>query len=936
VNARPLRFAALVLLLAFAALPLAAADIQIFVADGAGVGFNDTTPATPVGGNMGTTVGAQRLIVFQEAARIWGALLPSTVTIKVSSSFTGLTCSASTAVLGSAGTTTAHANFAGAPFTNTWYNKPEADKLSGTSLGTNPNSIQASFNSDLGKTTPACLTGTFFYLGLDNNHGFNINLLSVVLHEFGHGLGFTSAADETGKFIGSGTNQFPGAFDRFLFDATAGKTWDQMATDADRLASSTNTGNLQWNGPRGAVYANAYMSKRPRLLVSAPAAAVGIYVVGSADFGPPLSSQNVSGQIVAGLSNSTTDGCNAITSNVSGSIALIDRGTCNFTVKVKNAQNAGAIAAIIVDNLAQGVAGMSGTDPTITIPSVRIMLADGTKLRANLPASASLGLDSAQYAGADASGRLLMYSPNPYESGSSVSHWDTTASPNLLMEPNISSDLGSTVDATLAAFQDIGWFLGSTAIPTTYVLPSSAHASGANGAFYTTDLTITNTGTFDSTFTLKFLGHDQDGTSGADVMRTLAAGHTVTFTDVLGSLFGVGSAGGYGAIRINADSSALKILSQTSTPPPSGIGTFGQAVPAQGGNDFVTTAAPKLLFPLRQDGAFRTNVVLANTTESPAHVDLQLFTAGGTLLGTRGYDLDPLGMHQIGTVILEIGGPGADGTSNAVLQVSTPTANARIATYAAVIDQTTNDPRTVLPATLGTLGTNGNWLLPSSAHAPGKNSAFYTTDLTIANTDSTMASVTLKFLGHEKDGRTGPEAVRTIPGNGAIALMDVLGSVFGISSDYGSILVTPTTANVKVVSQTSTPPPDGNGTFGQSVPAFGAADFVTLAAPRALVGLQEDAAFRTNAVIANATDQPAHVDLTLKSETGATLATGSYDLQPYEMRQIGTVITTLGGPSLQGTANAALWVSTTTPGARIATYAAVIDNNTSDPRTILP
>jgi hypothetical protein len=933
VNARPLRFAALVLLLAFAALPLAAADIQIFVADGAGVGFNDTTPATPVGGNMGTTVGAQRLIVFQEAARIWGALLPSTVTIKVSSSFTGLTCSASTAVLGSAGTTTVHANFAGAPFTNTWYNKPEADKLSGTSLGTNPNSIQASFNSDLGKTTPACLTGTFFYLGLDNNHGFNINLLSVVLHEFGHGLGFTSAADETGKFIGSGTNQFPGAFDRFLFDATAGKTWDQMATDADRLASSTNTGNLQWNGPRGAVYANAYMSKRPRLLVSAPAAAVGIYVVGSADFGPPLSSQNVNGQIVAGLSNSATDGCNAITSNVSGNIALIDRGNCFFTVKVKNAQNAGAAGVIVVDNQEQGVAGMSGTDPTITIPSVRVTLADGTKLRANLPASASLGLDSAQYAGADASGRLLMYSPNPYESGSSVSHWDTTASPNLLMEPNISSDLGSTVDATLAAFQDIGWFLGSTAIPTTYVLPSSAHAPGQN-SFYTTDLAITNAGTFDSTFRLKFLGHDQDGRTGPEVVRTVAAGATATYPDVLGSVFGLSS--DYGALRINADSNQLRIVSQTSTPPPSGPGTFGQAVPAQSGNDFVTTAAPKLLFPLRQDGAFRTNVVLANTTESPAHVDLQLFTAGGTLLGMRGYDLDPLGMHQIGLVILEIGGPGADGTSNAVLQVSTPTANARIATYAAVIDQTTNDPRTVLPATLGTLGTNGNWLLPSSAHAPGKNSAFYTTDLTIANTDSTTASVTLKFLGHEKDGRTGPEAVRTIPGNGAIALTDVLGSVFGISSDYGSILVTPTTANVKVVSQTSTPPPDGNGTFGQSVPAFGAADFVTLAAPRALVGLREDAAFRTNAVIANATDQPAHVDLTLKSETGATLATKPYDLQPYEMRQIGTVITTLGGPGLQGTADAALWVSTTTPGARIATYAAVIDNTTNDPRTILP
>src|SRR5437899_2303372 len=53
----------------------------------AGVGFNDTTPATPVGGNAGTTIGQQRLNVFQRAADIWGALLDSKIDIPVDASF---------------------------------------------------------------------------------------------------------------------------------------------------------------------------------------------------------------------------------------------------------------------------------------------------------------------------------------------------------------------------------------------------------------------------------------------------------------------------------------------------------------------------------------------------------------------------------------------------------------------------------------------------------------------------------------------------------------------------------------------------------------------------------------------------------------------------------------------------------------------------------
>ena len=45
-----------------------AATITILNNDAAGVGFNDATPAAPVGGNSGTTLGQQRLIAFQAAA----------------------------------------------------------------------------------------------------------------------------------------------------------------------------------------------------------------------------------------------------------------------------------------------------------------------------------------------------------------------------------------------------------------------------------------------------------------------------------------------------------------------------------------------------------------------------------------------------------------------------------------------------------------------------------------------------------------------------------------------------------------------------------------------------------------------------------------------------------------------------------------------------
>src|SRR6185503_2620099 len=112
----------------------AAATIVIVNGNAAGVGFNDPTPVAPVGGNTGTTLGQQRLIVFQAAANIWGATLTSPVPIVIRANFEPLNCTAFTGASGTAGAWNVWRDFPGAAHPNTWYPQALANKLAGTNL----------------------------------------------------------------------------------------------------------------------------------------------------------------------------------------------------------------------------------------------------------------------------------------------------------------------------------------------------------------------------------------------------------------------------------------------------------------------------------------------------------------------------------------------------------------------------------------------------------------------------------------------------------------------------------------------------------------------------------------------------------------------------------------------------------------------------------
>ncbi len=61
-----------------------------------------------------------------------------------------------------------------------------------------------------------------------------------------------------------------------------------------------------------------------------------------------------------------TDGCEAINDDLTGQIAIIDRGSCTFGIKVVNAQNAGAVGVVIVNNRDGGITNLGGTPPEPT------------------------------------------------------------------------------------------------------------------------------------------------------------------------------------------------------------------------------------------------------------------------------------------------------------------------------------------------------------------------------------------------------------------------------------------------------------------------------------------------------------------------------------------------------------------------------------------
>ncbi len=442
----------------------ARATFVIENADPPGVGLNDPTPVSPVGGNPGTTLGQQRLIALQYAADIWAELIDSAVPIVVQVSFTSLPCAQSGAAeLGHSNPYGAVANLeAPGADPDYYYCAALANRLLGRDTFENEPDVVAEFNADL--DLPDCLPGVNWYYGLDAVPGSDADLVTNVLHELGHGLCVAHFVDMLTGELADGRGD---PFAARVFDLDAGKGWLQM-TASERAASAANPRRVVWNGQSVTAQAPGVLDQGAPVLSVTPEPAGFSGLVSEANFGAALTAQGVQGELVLG---SPSNGCSSL-ADATGRVVLLFGGICHFGRMVRRAQQAGAVGVLIAYDAAwqSPPTGLEASQQdiesldlaTIAIPALSITVADADLLEAALgqgALSARLRSNPTLLVGADDSGRVFLSATDPVLESSSISHWDSLARPNLLMEPSGRPEQAHhQTDLTVAMLEDLGWF----------------------------------------------------------------------------------------------------------------------------------------------------------------------------------------------------------------------------------------------------------------------------------------------------------------------------------------------------------------------------------------------------------------------------------------------------------------------------------------------
>lgn len=171
-----------------------------------------------------------------------------------------------------------------------------------------------------------------------------------------------------------------------VFYAGTGESYVNGDVSGDGVWQSTDAGDT-WFRIFGGATGPSVFESASNITVNSPSNIAGDYVsVPTTSFGATITATITADFVLANDTSSAnpTEGCGTFGADATGRIAIIRRGSCPFVDKVRNAQDAGAIGAIVLNNVDGTPIPLGGTDATITIPAVMISKADGDIIEAAL------------------------------------------------------------------------------------------------------------------------------------------------------------------------------------------------------------------------------------------------------------------------------------------------------------------------------------------------------------------------------------------------------------------------------------------------------------------------------------------------------------------------------------------------------------------------
>ena len=223
-------------------------------------------------------------------------------------------------------------------------------------------------------------------------------------------------------------------------------------------------------------------------------------------------------------------------------------------------------------------------------------------------------------------------------------------------------------------------------------IPAAAVASGAQGAFFQTDVDVSNADSQAAEFEFLWLprGEDNSDPTTSETF-SLGTGKSSRYANVLAEVFDL-EPDSLGALAIMSTSPDLLAMSRTYNLPGEKVGgTFGQAMPALSTDGFIEHGETRRILFGSEDAEMRTNIGCQNGTDTTTVVYLDLYHANGSALGRKTMMLRPLGNDQINRIF--------DGHNpvNGYVDVSVALAGNQVYCYGSVLDNVTSDPTTIPP-----------------------------------------------------------------------------------------------------------------------------------------------------------------------------------------------------------------------------------------------